>query len=325
MTDNMNVQITSTATTDYAFKVTSTGHYRDATRKIEATLEGTGGGGGGGGPPINPGYYTPSNILIDGSVSLAGVSLYSEGNIILKGLDLSTGGSYCRQQARDEISPCNRRKVFQDDVIDSAGVFTGGNSTDPFSDWYSPEIPPQSASHTWNLVRRLQEDHVHPYTKLGFAAEGKICKPASSTATNCASTDPSVADGVYGYDSTTGNTSDPTLNNTDAPYLKSNLKQFYRRVPECSYTSCLDPNDPNVSPPQLSNKLTYPFPLVKPNPTRLKGLKGIADHTDPNYTDGRKFYPCPNAAPAACSLRGQQDHLTSDSFPTRCTKTKGSL
>ena len=156
------------------------------------------------------------------------------------------------------------------------------------------------------MVRRVEGDH--PYIKLGFAAEGKICKPASSTATNCASTDPSVADGVYGYDSTTGNTTgDPTLtatypNGPPTPnnlrgksVLNSNLWQFYRRLPECSYTSCPDPNDTITYPAQPSNKITYPFPLVKPNPARLlqHAQDGVDQNGDP---DGSKFYSCLNPA-----------------------------
>ena len=137
----MNVSISATGT--YDFRVVSTGTYRSSTtgtcddpanvkRKIEAKLHGESGGGGGGGPPVNPGYYTPSNILIDGSVSLAGVSLFSMGNIVVRGLDLTTSsGTLCKKQADNGISPCNPRKVFQDDVNDSSGVFTGGNSNDP--------------------------------------------------------------------------------------------------------------------------------------------------------------------------------------------------
>ena len=41
------------------------------------------------------------------------------------------------------------------------------------------------------------------YNEMGFAAEGKICSPASGAET-CIASDPSVADGVFGYDSTTG-------------------------------------------------------------------------------------------------------------------------
>jgi hypothetical protein len=254
------------STTDYRLRVVSTGTYGTAKRKIQAIFKGiSGAGGSGGGPPANPGYYTPSNIMINGIVSLAGVSLFSEGNIILKGL-----------------SPKTRAGFQADASTNNGGVLQGGNSNDPLGDWYTPDLTPPD---NWNLVRRLREDNSHSYTKVGFAAEGKICSPTSTTATNCATTDPSVADGVYGYDSTTGNTSDPTLT-----AVHSNFKTFYRKDPECTLTAC-----PTPLATQPSNKITYPFPLVKPDPARLKG---VAQSGNPA---GSAYYPCPNAAPAGCS------------------------
>ena len=39
---------------------------------------------------VNPGYYTPSDILIKGEFELAGVSLFSEKNIIIRTLTPKT-------------------------------------------------------------------------------------------------------------------------------------------------------------------------------------------------------------------------------------------
>ena len=84
----MKVQISATGT--YDFKVVSTGYYHsgatgscevDATakRKIEAKLHGeTGTSNTGEGPPVNPGYYTPSDILIKGDLDMAGESLFTK-------------------------------------------------------------------------------------------------------------------------------------------------------------------------------------------------------------------------------------------------------
>ncbi len=169
--DNVNVAIsfTGTTTTPYDFKVVSTGNYGDAKRKIETTFRGIGGGGGGG-AATNPGYYTPSDIMIEGRVALTGLSLFSEKNIIIRDLATKT------------------RAGFSADFQDNAGALKIADSPDPLQDWYSPDLTPPN---NWNLTKRTNANGTQPYKKLGFAAEGKIC----SSTTTCTTSNESVADG----------------------------------------------------------------------------------------------------------------------------------
>ena len=298
--DCVNVKISATGT--YDFKVVSTGYYHsgatgscvedaDAKRKIEAKLHGeTGLGGGGGGPIINPGYYTRSDILIAGNLSMAGESLFTEGNIVIAGLSTKT------------------RQGFQNAAsTNSSGIgdpLGGSNTKDPLKDWYSPEL---SGSQPWNTVRRLKLNAKDPtkdtYNEMGFAAQGKICSPISSSALTCIASDPSVADGVFGYDSTTGKSQaeDPTLYPcptggknpppcaTTTPLSYSNHKAFIAKDPPCSTTACPDPAQ---TLPQDQNTISYPFPRVRPDPKRLFDL---------SHTNGNAYWACPNPAPSTCS------------------------
>ena len=64
------------------FTVVSTGNYRGTKRKIEATFRGISDVVGGSGIG-HPTYYTPSNIKIEGDLTLSGVSLFTEQNILI--------------------------------------------------------------------------------------------------------------------------------------------------------------------------------------------------------------------------------------------------
>ena len=268
--DNVKVEIqfSGSGANPYNFTITSTGYYRNAVRKIEAKLKGIGGIGGGGNNIVNPGYYTHSDILIKGTFEMAGVSLFTDQNIIIRTLTPKT------------------RLGFQADARTNAGgALQGANSNDPLDDWYSPNLVPPD---NWNLVRRLREQpSTQSYVKVGFAALGKICSPTITTSNTCTSSDPSVADGVYGYDSTTGTLTDPTL--TD-PNLHSNLKQFYAKDAACTPAGVC----PTPLATQPSDKITYPFPRLTPDPSRLKGLAQTNPRTSTDWA-------CPSAAPSTCT------------------------
>jgi hypothetical protein len=89
-----------------------------------------------------------------------------------------------------------------------------------------------------------------PFTKVGFAAEGLICGNSS-----CSS---SIADGVYGYDSTSG--------------TKGNNLKFVEKTP---------PDDPNPA-----GTISYPFPIPTVDAEYLKGLAE-------NQPDGNKYLNLP--------------------------------
>jgi hypothetical protein len=247
-------------------KTQATGDYGISKRKIEVKFEGIGGVGGGGNNIVNPGYYTPSDILINGSFRMSGVSLFTEKDIIIKNLAPKT------------------RQGFQDDAsTNSGGALRGADSNDPLDDWYSPNLVPPD---NWNLVRReKKEPSTQSYSKVGFAAAGKICSPTTITQNDCLSTDPSVADGVYGYDSTTGDLTDSTLT---APSLGSNLKRFYTKDAACTPAGVCPTPDAN----QPSNKIT--FPRLTPDPSRLKTLAQNNPRTSTAWA-------CPSAAPSTCT------------------------
>jgi hypothetical protein len=96
--DSVNVQIsfTGSSTDPYSFTIVSTGNYGSAKRKIEAKFKGVGvsGGGDGIGHPV---YYTKSTIKLDARtasntwnpVKVNGVSLFSEKDILIEGLQSS--------------------------------------------------------------------------------------------------------------------------------------------------------------------------------------------------------------------------------------------
>lgn len=249
----VEIQFTGSGANPYNFTVTSTGNYGSAKRKIEAKLKGIGGGAGGGGAVVNPGYYTPSDIMIEGSVGLSGLSLFSVRNIIIRDLSPKTPAG------------------FRTDFKNSGGNLKVPDTPDPLDTWYSPDLTPPD---NWNLIGRKKEGGSGDYKKFGFAAEGKIC----SATTTCTSSTASVADGVYGYDSTTDTTAG------------GNGLRFYAKDGRCSAAGVC----PTPLATQPANTITYPFPRLTPDASRLKTLAMA-------HPGGSTYYACPTGAPSTCT------------------------
>ena len=243
----VEIQFTGTTANPYNFTVTSTGYYGGtAKRKIEAKLKGIGGGPGSGGDVVNPGYYTPSDIMIEGSVGITGLSLFSEQDIIIKDLATKTPAG------------------FRTDFKNTGGIMKIDPTKDPLKDWYSPDLTPPNS---WNLIPRKGEGNTGTYDNFGFAAEGKIC----SAPLNC-DTATSVADGVYGYDSTTETT------------VGGNGLKFYHKDDPCTPDGVC----PTPLASQPSNRITYPFPRLTP---RAPNLKSLAEA----HPGGSTYWSCPTA------------------------------
>jgi hypothetical protein len=228
--DRVNVTIEHRSATD-DFKVISTGTYAEARRKVEAIFQVTAGAGG------TPAFYSRSDIKIQKRVTINGVSLFSESNILIEDFD-------------DKITSAHFKASYEGNNTISKDVLNINNSVaDELGDW---NIAP------WNTIgRKGVTPYSLPYTTtsvpfegVGFAAEGKICGSSS-----CQSDSPSVADGVYGYDSTTG--------------TKGNNLTFVDKIP------------PNIL--NDSGTITYPFERTIPDPVRLKQLAQ-------NYPGGSKYY-----------------------------------
>jgi len=256
--DNVNVKIAATAT--YSFTVTSEGHYGDSKRKIEARLKGVSAGGSSGilGHPL---YITPSSIKVFSTTKLRDISLFSGQDILIQ----------------DDTS----RQAFIDDMADQTkGTITGTGANDSLDDWNSLQFAASSGQGPWNTVGRMQNDVVYskhkadkPLLDPGLAAVGRICGFSSTIDINagvCAasSTPGSVADGVYGYDCTTGNLQPATCPETKSP--RGNQLTFVDKQPQ------------NQNP-NTTGTITFPFPHPVPKPARLKA-KAQATYTCPAST-----------------------------------------
>jgi hypothetical protein len=239
------------------FKVISTGTYGDAKRKIEAILKGVISFGGAGemGHPL---YYTPSDIKIeataDNPVLFREISLFSGGDILIQGLT--------RSDFITEMGGAN-----------NAGILTTTGKSDTLQDWCTTKICNTKAFQNmwgpWNTQEREENKAIYTKHKTGddlldpgMVAEGKICGfDATDTATGtCDLTGPysqSIADGVYGYDCTTGPVDLEDTVCLDPPDPRGNLKTFVDKQPE--YLS-----------PNPDNTITYPFPRPEPVPASLK-------------------------------------------------------
>ena len=212
------------------FLVLSTATRGDAKRKIEAIFKGAGGSGGGNGVGL-PTYFTPSTIRIDNPLTIGGISLFSQSDIIINNITSSTG--------------------FKTDYEDNGGTLKLNGNTDQLSDWDSTKFAAPNTG-TWNTVgRKGHTGYNNPCNKSssvcdrpGFAALGKICGYTGTTKPATCGSATSVADGVYGYDSTTG--------------TKGNNLTFVNKSPQDK-----NPND--------ANTITFPFPRPTPNPERLRG------------------------------------------------------
>ncbi len=220
------------------FLVISEGTYGAAKRKIEAIFKGVEVAAGGGESIGHPLYYTPSDIRIEATVSLNGISMFSEKDILIQGVTNplsfvteyeSPGGTLSIPGADDELCDWNSATPLQNCFEDATG--------------------------NWNTVGRdmtRANGTTVDFQEPGFAAEGKICGfPTGSSMGTCATSE-SAADGVYGYDSTTGN---KVMSRAGYAQPWGNNLRFVDK-------GNLEPNVPGT--------ITYPFPRPVPIPEGFK-------------------------------------------------------
>jgi hypothetical protein len=292
--DSVNVQIsfTGTSTDPYSFTIVSTGNYGSAKRKIEAKFKGVGvsGGGDGIGHPV---YYTKSTIKLDARtasntwnpVKVNGVSLFSEKDILIEGLQSSGDLRRDYEECKDNSDPVCKNNANPPFTLNSISI----GIADELGNWDSQDTkvykPPTNG--TWNTVGRtkLKNDSQEKFDGVGFAAQGKICGfPVGSSAGTCAtSTTPnSIADGVYGYDSTTGPRIAPldpaTGYPTRCPITTDPVNP--KPITERGNNLTFCPKDPPDFTPQDTSTITFPFPRPAPKP---KSLHDLANATKTIY------------------------------------------
>jgi hypothetical protein len=238
------------------FRVISTGTYGDppqqAKRKIEAIFEGVvpGAGGGNGTMLGHPLYYTKSDIRIthptvsSDPVYLDQISLFSGQNIMIQG-DTS-------------------QNAFTLDYGNAmSGAYRNTTTREELCDWntevrYHQTLCFQAGTDTWNTVSR---SIISP----GFAAENKICGlsvgPNVPIDTCHEPGAKSIADGVHGFDSTTGPinglTGLPNVAGTDLANpqnTRGDGLSFKRKEPLADGTY----------PPNEDGTISYPFPPLAP-------------------------------------------------------------
>ncbi len=252
------------------FKVISTGTYGESKRKIEAILKGVGGsfGGEGIGHPL---YFTPSDITIEGNpadeIQLQGISMFTKGDIVMEGFSQGLAGSGCSKG-----DPVNA--PFKTDYDNTnCGIFHIPNSKDQLGDWDSRKF--QTSPGNWNTQGRLgypaKNGSKSAYTLPGFGAEGRICGvPAGSEIGKCS--DPSsgapirsIADGVYGYDCTTGPVpADGGCTRVTGEVSRGNGWTFVDKQQVLD-----EATDKMVYPDNEPGTITYPFPQLQPKEKRL--------------------------------------------------------
>ncbi len=235
--DSANVTIEYISADDN-FRVISEGTYGPAKRKIEARFDGIVAGGGGDtiGHPL---YYTPSDIRLEAGVSLNAISMFSEGDILIQGVT-------------DPLS-------FVNEYESPGDTLSIPNARDELCNWKS-DIPLsncfEDATGMWNTVGRTvdkKNGSTGDFQQPGFAAEGKICGfPTAATAKGECGATQSAADGVYGYDSTTGS---KTMSRTAYTKPWGNNLAFVDK-------GNLEPNP--------AGTITYPFPRPTPIPEGFK-------------------------------------------------------
>ncbi len=209
------------------FRVVSDGRYGDARRKIEAVFEAGGGSNG-----IRA-YYTPGDVNIQNSNkndAIRGVSFFSGRNILLKDFDFADYGG------------------------NSASVKIQTGVTDALGDWNTTDDSPTSY---WNTVGRVRGPANVPFTDVGFAAEGYICRSADCPNPDpdpnvvATSTDEMISDGIYGYDRRTG--------------TRGNELKFSRKYDSSGRE---DPTkNPNGTDGDIPARdvISYPFSRERPN------------------------------------------------------------
>jgi hypothetical protein len=291
------------------FKVVSTGFYGVATRKVEAIFKGivTFGGGDQLGHPL---YYTPSDIKIEATpenpVDLRTISMFSAGDILLQ-------GDY--ENLPSSVAADRMRFITEMDIRSgqNAGYLKtiGQGQTDELADWCTTTACNTKAFRNipgnWNTVERKENPDVYPGKKLtnppgyvtdtthnanadllfpGLAAEGKICGfsvPVGSTPPpigECPSDYPSIADGVYGYDCTTGPITVTKVNPLDDEPVctgsaESRGNDLTFMAKECTPTNCDTTQD--LTGDSVADYISYPFPRPEPIPEALHEHADLGD------------------------------------------------
>jgi hypothetical protein len=264
------------------FKVISEGTYGVARRKIEAIFELTETAGVG----STPAFYSRSDITLEKRVAINGVSLFSERNITIKDFDVKNSPlDFQRSYERDN--------TISKDVLNINDPFTClkdalGNCVvkDELGDW---DIEPWNTTGRKGVTPYPEYPALYPssterFEGVGFAAEGKICGSSS-----CQNDDPSVADGVYGYDCTTGEYASagcPDTPDTSSSPPRGNKLTFVDKDDELGPGGSERPNA-DVS----SDVISYPFERTIPDPVRLKQL--ALDYPDGADLDPGKYWPDP--------------------------------
>ena len=168
-----------------SFKAISTGTYGNAKRKVEAVFEPSGDGGGGGNIAY-PATYASSDILISGgNVRINAMSFFTEGNIYFEGLTNQTAFENAYTNNNDLFNP---------------------QGNDELADWDT--VATREPDEYWNTIGRDVKPNFLPASRfrgVGFGAEGMLCGTNATTGVpNCDEVTDSIADGAWGYDSTTG-------------------------------------------------------------------------------------------------------------------------
>jgi len=301
------------------FKVISTGYYGDARRKIEAIFKGviTFGGGDQLGHPL---YYTPSDIKIEATTTqpvwLREISMYSAGDIIIQGPYNPTNPS----------SVTADRQAFRDEIKDrNSGYLKSTGQSDALEDWCTTTACNTNAFKripgNWNTRERKENADVYDtnpgkhvagrdLTAPGFAAEGKICGLPDSGGSptsigECPSDYPSIADGVYAYDCTTGSLTIDKINPldnepvcTDPPEPRFSGSLTFKEK-ECTPTDC---------DTTQAGYISYPFPIPVPIPA------AIYEQADAGDDETDKLWECDPTDGLECSppfedLMGSKDEL----------------
>jgi Tfp pilus assembly protein PilX len=256
------------------FRVISTGCYGVAKRRVEAILKGVVAfGGGAGGYPL---YYTPSNIKIEATtanpVLLRDISVFAGGDILLPGLD--------RAGFKTEMGGNN-----------NSGILTSTGKSDSLQDWCTTLACNTKAFQRipsyWNTQERKENKTIYnnqnssqDLLEPGLAAVGRICGYPAGAAGNsigaCANspTPASIADGVYGYDCSTGPIPQFETGWKGCPVAqdsRGNGKTFVDKDPEDKQQNATD-------------TITFPFPRPEPIPETL-------------HQDAHATYTCPASMP----------------------------
>jgi hypothetical protein len=276
-TDSVKVTIEYLGDETEEFRVISEGTYGDppqqAKRRIEAIFGAADLGISDDDNSARPSYYTPSSILIDGpKVSIKGISMFSRQDILI-----------------EDPTPLDPYSAFdfhaEYDSNNGVTLDTIPNPREELCDWNSavrmnPPCFDDSELENYNTVSRMKDGS--NYGKVGFAAEGELCgypDTGSPTAVppfgTCeAAGAGSAADGVYGYDSTTGADKDGIDGNNLTFVAKEEL-------------------DPPLNPrtdANLPGTITYPFPRFRPKP---EAFKQRAQFPDVENDETGAYWPGP--------------------------------